>query len=156
MMEQIAKVVSYTPEGKLLVEVEIASACNHCASDKQCGTSAVAKAFPKKTQQLIIPTDNTDYLTGDMLKLGLSESIFLKATALIYLFPLVGLLLGALIGQMLQTQLLLAAGEWVNILFACLGAITSWFIGKQLVKKLEQQSTPIILKHLGRQLDASS
>ncbi len=150
MMEEIARVVDYQ-QGWVTVEVELKSACNHCASSENCGTSTIAKAFSVHTQRFSLPSDKP-CLSGDMLKIGLPESVIIKAAALVYLLPLIGLFLFAMVGQML------AAGLGFNtngfaMFFGAFGTLFAWFIGKHFATQLEADATPVIIAHLGQEID---
>ena len=80
MMEEIARVVDYQ-QGWVTVEVELKSACNHCASSENCGTSTIAKAFSVHTQRFSLPSERPCH-SGDLLKIGLPESVIIKAGCL--------------------------------------------------------------------------
>lgn len=147
MMEEVARVVACDNRGWLTVEVELKSSCKSCNSSESCGTSAVAQAFSAKTQQFSIQSERTCEV-GELLKLGLPESVLLKAAALVYLLPLLGLFLGALLGQFLAS-LLQVDLDFSAIGFAALGAIIAWLSGKRRAKQLEVDSQPVILAYLG-------
>ncbi|MCL1096671.1 SoxR reducing system RseC family protein [Shewanella gelidii] len=149
MMEEIARVVSYQ-DGWAQVEVEVKSACNHCNSQESCGTSAVAKAFSRKTQQFSLPCSEP-CSAGDLLRIGLPESVILKAAALIYLMPIIGFLLIGSIANMVLPVLGL-----VHELFVALLAVTSgylsWRYAKKRAAQLEKDATPIVIANLGREM----
>ncbi|WP_172589577.1 SoxR reducing system RseC family protein [Shewanella xiamenensis] len=147
MMEEVARVVACDNQGWLTVEVELKSTCKSCSSSESCGTSAVAQAFSAKTQQFSIQSDRPCEV-GELLKLGLPESVILKAAALVYLMPLLGLFLGAILGQFCA-GLFEINSDICAIVFASLGAIAAWLIGKRQAKQLEVHSQPVILAYLG-------
>ncbi|QYK08147.1 SoxR reducing system RseC family protein [Shewanella mangrovisoli] len=147
MMEEVARVVACDNQGWLTVEVELKSTCKSCSSSESCGTSAVAQAFSAKTQQFSIQSERTCEV-GELLKLGLPESVILKAAALVYLMPLLGLFAGAVFGQFFA-GLFEINSDLSAIAFAALGAIAAWFFGKHKAKQLEVDSQPVILAYLG-------
>ena len=151
MMEEIARVVSSDSQGWLTVEVELKSTCKSCSNSESCGTSAVAQAFSSKTQQFSIQSDRRCE-AGEFLKLGLPESVILKAAALIYLMPLFGLFVGAALGQFLG-QLLEFNPNLGAMGFAAVGALIAWSFGKQQAKRLEVDAQPVILAYLGRSIN---
>jgi sigma-E factor negative regulatory protein RseC len=155
LLEEIGRIVAYDTSGWVRVSVTLKSACNHCSNSDNCGTSAVAKAFSIKTQEFSLPT-NKRYPVGDLVKLGLPGSVILKAAALVYMLPLLGLFLGAVIGQMLTDfvfiQTLASDSDYLAILFGLVGAGLSWRIGKHFALKLESRAQPIIIAHLGREI----
>ncbi|BDA61569.1 MULTISPECIES: SoxR reducing system RseC family protein [Shewanella] len=147
MMEEVARVVACDNQGWLTVEVELKSTCKSCSSSESCGTSAVAQAFSAKTQQFSIQSERACEV-GELLKLGLPESVILKAAALVYLTPLFGLFAGGLLGQFFAS-LLVINSDLCAIGFAALGALAAWFFGKRKAKQLEVDSQPVILAYLG-------
>ncbi|QSX38038.1 SoxR reducing system RseC family protein [Shewanella sedimentimangrovi] len=147
MMEELARVVAIEPQGWVQLEVELKSACGHCSASDNCGTSAVAKAFAPKHQRFSIHTDVTCQ-AGDMVRLGLPESVLLKAAALVYLLPLAGLLTGAFVGNGLG-ELTSLGSDGAAIALGLLAGVGSWRLGKSLAKKLEAGSQPVILARLG-------
>ena len=150
LLEELAKVVDYQ-QGWVMVEVELKSACNHCANNDNCGTSAVAKAFSVKNQRFAIASEQA-YTKNDMLKLGLPESVIIQAAALVYLLPLFGLFLFAGIGHLLALGLELDT-NLSAMMFALLGAALSWRIGKYFAHKIEANAQPVIISNLGQQVD---
>ena len=151
MMEEVARVVASDNQGWLTVEVELKSTCKSCSSSESCGTSAIAQAFSSKTQQFSIQSERRCE-AGELLKLGLPESVILKAAALIYLMPLLGLFIGAALGQYLG-QLFEFNSNLGAMGFAVLGALLAWTLGKQQAKRLEEDAQPVILAYLGMSLN---
>lgn len=149
MMQEVAKVVSWR-SGWAVVEVEMKSACNHCATQESCGTSAVAKAFSAKKQTFSVPCEK-ECQPNDLLQLGLPESVILKAAALVYLLPLIGLFAGALLAQFL-TGLVDLESELFTIGLAVIGSVLAWWLAKRQAKHLEESSAPIVLRNLGQEL----
>ncbi|MGL4712649.1 MAG: SoxR reducing system RseC family protein [Shewanella sp.] len=150
MMEEIARVVACDSQGWLTVEVELKSTCKSCSNSESCGTSAVAQAFSSKTQQFSIQSERSCDV-GELLTLGLPQSVILKAAALIYLMPLLGLFIGAALGQLLG-QLLGVNPNLGAMGFAAVGALLAWTFAKQQAKRLEVDAQPVILAYLGRSI----
>ncbi|GIU41986.1 sigma E factor positive regulatory protein RseC [Shewanella sairae] len=153
MMEEVARVVANGNSGWIVVEVELKSACNHCDSGDSCGTSAVSKAFSPKVQRFSIQTEQA-FVKGERLKLGLPESVILKAAALVYMLPLIGLFIGAFIGNQLAV-LTASHPDSFSIISALLGGLGFWALGKKTAKKLEEQAQPVIIKSLGKPIEVS-
>lgn len=155
LLEEVGRIVAYDTPGWVRVEVELKSACNHCSNSDNCGTSTIAKAFSVKTQQFSLPTDK-HYPVGDLVKLGLPSSVILQAAALVYLLPLVGLFIGAPLGQMLSDLLLVTDpnthSDYFAIVFGLSGGALSWRIAKYYALRLERRAQPIILAHLGQNI----
>ncbi|MCL1050232.1 SoxR reducing system RseC family protein [Shewanella abyssi] len=151
MMEEVAKVVANSNSGWVVVEVEMKSACNHCESSDSCGTSAVAKAFSAKVQRFSIQTEGV-FAQGERLKLGLPESVILKAALLVYILPLLGFFIGAYSGNLFAIGLEVNQ-DLLSIAGALIGGVSAWAIGKKWAIALEEKALPIIIKSLGRPID---
>ncbi|MFT5234798.1 MAG: sigma-E factor negative regulatory protein RseC [Shewanella sp.] len=151
MMEEMAKVLTCDGSGWVTVEVQVKNACGHCDNNESCGTSAVSKAFSPKVQQFSVPS-NDQYAPGDLLKLGLPESVILKAAALVYLLPLMGLFVGVVLASVVTSQLNLASSDLVVIPFALAGALLFWFIARRAARRMESDSQPVIISHLGQSI----
>ncbi len=149
MMQEVAKVISWR-SGWAVVEVEMKSACNHCSSSDSCGTSSVAKAFSPKKQVFSVPCEQACE-AGELLQLGLPESVILKAAALVYIAPLMGLFIGAILGGFLA-GLAGLDNELIVIVLAILGGVAAWYLAKLQAKKMEESAAPVVLKRLGKSL----
>lgn len=148
MLEEVATVTAYNPDGWVTVEIELKSACNHCSSSENCGTSTVAKAFSVKRQRFSLMSEKPCEV-GDLLKLALPESVIIKAALLVYIVPLMGLFIGAAVGIWLG-DLLNVNSDYSSMIFAAIGGLSAWFAGKQQATKLEKSSTPVITAYLGQ------
>ncbi len=148
ILEEVATVTAYDPDGWVTVEIELKSACNHCSSSENCGTSTVAKAFSIKRQRFSLKSDKPCE-KGDLLKLALPESVIVKAAMLVYIVPLVGLFIGAGVGLWLG-DLLGVNSDYSSIIFAALGGVGAWLAGKHQASELEKSSTPVITAYLGQ------
>lgn len=151
MMEEMAKVIKCDNQGWVTVEVQVKNACNHCDNSESCGTSAVSKAFSPKVQEFSISSD-TYYEPGELLRLGLPESVILKAAALVYLMPLLGLFIGAMLASLISHQIGLISSDLFVIPFALVGAFLFWRLAKSKARQMEFSSQPIILSHLGHSI----
>ncbi|SQH75594.1 Sigma-E factor regulatory protein RseC [Shewanella benthica] len=151
MMEEMAKVIKCDDKGWVTVEVQVKNACSHCDNSESCGTSAVASAFSPKVQVFSIPSDN-QYEPGQLLRLGLPESVILKAAVLIYLLPLLGLFVGAGLATLVLSQFQVEVSDLQVIPAALTGAFLAWLYARRAAKKMEHTSQPVILAHLGHTL----
>ncbi|WP_299492279.1 SoxR reducing system RseC family protein [uncultured Shewanella sp.] len=149
MMEEMAKVVACDESGWIKVEVKIKSACDHCDNHDSCGTSAVSKAFSLKSQQFSIMSDKT-YPIGEWLKIGLPESVVLKAAALVYLLPLVGFFMGAF-----AANTLLASSDLFTFGAGLVGASLAWRFARTKAANMENSAQPVILAYIGQRINQS-
>ncbi|MCP4670922.1 MAG: SoxR reducing system RseC family protein [Desulfobacula sp.] len=68
-------------------------ACEHCASKDSCGSSG-------SFEEMIITVKNTiNVKTGDHVIVGLETSPMLLLTFFVYVFPIISLTIGAIIGN---------------------------------------------------------
>ncbi|NLS12845.1 transcriptional regulator [Vibrio sp. SM6] len=104
MMTALATVTLVRPshDGQLGFDVEVScqqqTSCQSCASNHSCGTGIVTKAIGNKTHQWRLHTKNP-LKVGQIVEIGLPEGPLLQSALLVYLLPLLGLLIGALLGQ---------------------------------------------------------
>ena len=93
MLEAEAVVVAVRP-GMAEVEVADGEGCGHCHTEGGCGGGSFLGLGPPKRGRLEIPTD-LELAPGDRVVLGLPESGYLRASAAIYLAPLLTMFAGA-------------------------------------------------------------
>jgi sigma-E factor negative regulatory protein RseC len=95
---------------KAWVKTSRTSACKACASRKSCHLS-------EDGQDMEVEVFNDmGAKVGDRILLGVASSALLKISFLLYIFPILLLLLGAVIGQELATTLALE-GSGLSALF---------------------------------------
>lgn len=138
MMEQTGEVVRI--EGDLaVVQVIPQSACGTCSASKGCGTSAVAKLFPRRLPQVAV-TNTLAAEPGDRVVIGLGDADVQAASLYLYGVPLAGLLAGAIVGQQWG-----GAEPW-----AILGGLSGMLSGLVLARQLgrSRQSRPALLRRL--------
>lgn len=115
MIEELATVIK-TEGDVMAVEIQRQSTCGSCSVKSGCGTSLVASLFGKRRALLSLP--NTIHARpGDRVVLGISEKDLVTGSIRLYLYPLAGLLLGAMAGH------LLAGSELFTILSGLTGMI---------------------------------
>ncbi|MFG1489170.1 SoxR reducing system RseC family protein [Oceanospirillum sp. HFRX-1_2] len=102
MLEEQAIVVEVS-SNEVWVETCRQTACQSCSAKSSCGHSLLSKISSGKTQRLQVNTDK-ELQVGDQVVLGLGEGAFLRGSALVYLFPLLALIVGALAGESLFGQ----------------------------------------------------
>ena len=143
MIEEIGTVTA-VEDGRIWVETEIKSTCGACAANEHCGTGVVAKAFAPKKELLVLPCDKSASV-GQKVKLGIPENHLLSASAIVYLFPLIVLLISALLGQWLFPLLSMTSELWI-VGFSGLSTFFcfSW-VKRQLAGEYTQRFQPRLL-----------
>lgn len=115
MIEELATVIK-TEGDVMAVEIQRQSTCGSCSVKSGCGTNLVASLFGKRRALLSLP--NTIHARpGDRVVLGISEKDLVTGSIRLYLYPLAGLLFGAIAGH------LLAGSELFTILSGLTGMI---------------------------------
>ena len=105
MIEQIATVVA-VHDGDAEVVTTRQTACNSCSAKRGCGTSLLSTWFPQRQLRFRL-RNPIGAAPGDTVVVGLDESTMQVASMSLYGLPVVGLLLGAVVGEILAPKLLL-------------------------------------------------
>jgi sigma-E factor negative regulatory protein RseC len=123
MIETPATVVELGP-GVAWVETVRQSACGHCASAGNCGTSVLAKLFGSSRSRLKID-DAQGLRVGERVLIGIPDGILVRASLVAYLLPLVVLIAAAGVATRL------GAGEGAVALIGVAGlGIGLWLSGR--------------------------
>ena len=118
MIEQRARVIRSVDEGLVQVQTEAQTGCHTCGAKSGCGSSLIAQMFPARFNQLLkLPAGHLvrPPRPGDHVVIGIDETYLQKISLLLYAVPLVGLLAGAIAGQVI------AGTELLSILGGLLG-----------------------------------
>jgi sigma-E factor negative regulatory protein RseC len=95
MLTEQAQVIAVEKDG-VRVETVRNSACSGCRSKSGCGQKLLAELGQGQRFQIV--SSNPFQLSlqpGDTVELGVDEGSFLQASAMMYLLPLMGLIMGA-------------------------------------------------------------
>ncbi len=94
MIENLTIVVER--QGK---QVRLAAAsltgCARCDAGEGCGGGVFGKLIRRRLQGLMLDDQGLNLQVGQHVVLGIEPGVFVKATALIYLLPLIGLITAA-------------------------------------------------------------
>ena len=124
--QEIAVVTGLSPDGRAIVKVRRAEACQACSAKSAC------MALGGKTQDVVLVVDNTVGASpGDSVVLALSEANFIKASAVLYLVPALGLIGGAMAGSSFYGELGLKSDP-----AAIIGSVVGLGLGLLLTKIL--------------------
>jgi sigma-E factor negative regulatory protein RseC len=84
-----------------IAEVEIIrrSTCGACSARSGCGVSLLDRVLGRRPQRLLL-VDKLKVSPGDEVIVGIPEGALLKAAVVAYMIPLLGLLVGAIIGDL--------------------------------------------------------
>ncbi|BES72486.1 alginate biosynthesis regulator MucC [Marinobacter nanhaiticus D15-8W] len=107
MIEESGTVVALEGD-EVWVQTIRQSSCGSCSARKGCGQGALASITDGRANQVRV-RNTCGAGVGDHVVLGIEESQLLRASLLVYALPLLGLLVGALVGAGLWPGLDLAA-----------------------------------------------
>jgi len=99
MIEENAVVIS-SEAGIVEVEIRRRSSCNACSARTGCGVSLLDRVLGRRPQRLVA-ANKLGVSEGDEVVVGMPEGALLKAAVAAYLVPLLGLLGGAIAGDLM-------------------------------------------------------
>lgn len=111
------------------VQILRQTACQSCEARKGCGQSTLAKMSGGKASQVLV-NNALNLNVGDEVLLGISESAMVRASLMVYMFPLLAMIVFAV----LATQLFPA-----NQLFISLGGLLGLAAGFGFVRFYSNQ-----------------
>lgn len=147
MLESQARIVKIE-QGATYVEAEAGGNCGSGECNTSgCSTAVLTRIFSQQPKALQV-NNPIGAQVGEQVMLGLEEGAFLKSALLAYLFPLLMLVLGAVLG------LWLAGPVASRDLYAALGGLSGLIISGLGIKWLLpvlfdlQRTQPVILRRL--------
>lgn len=99
MIEAFATVINQT-NGIAKVEYTRSSACGHCEHQSGCSI----KSEGESKQQIIEIPCNLNLTIGQQVRIGIPETNLVRGAFLAYMIPLIGVLIGAVIGSLLDSE----------------------------------------------------
>lgn len=89
-------VVIRTEDGRAWVKTQKSSACEGCRSKDSCGNPGGGKEMEVET------VNSAGARTGDLVLISFDTAPLIRVFSLVYLFPVLALLAGAIVGQRLS------------------------------------------------------
>ncbi|MBI1195254.1 MAG: hypothetical protein GC138_05365 [Gammaproteobacteria bacterium] len=109
-------------DGYAWVEVERQTACGSCSANKSCGSGILSKVF--STRPLRLKLENRlSVSVGDQVLVAIEDGLLIRSSMIVYAVPLAFMIIGAMIGESLQTSLSTADGEGFSILGGIAGLV---------------------------------
>lgn len=99
MIEESAVVIE-ADGGAILIEVLPQSACGSCNAKSACGTSLLSSLFKRRATRMHVD-NSVNARAGDHVVVGIDESEMVSGSVRLYLWPLLGLIGGAIAAQTL-------------------------------------------------------
>lgn len=123
MIEQVGRVVA-REGGYAWVESERQTACGSCSA-KGCGTGALSSVFGKRSLRLKASNPHQEPV-GSRVVVGIDEASFLRGSLSVYLVPLLLMIVGGGLGEVMAPQLGLASTEGLSLLFGLIGLVSGF------------------------------
>ncbi|WP_160153220.1 SoxR reducing system RseC family protein [Microbulbifer sp. ALW1] len=111
MIEERGRIVALEGEA-IWVETVQRSGCNGCAAKSGCGTGLLGDFWAKASQVRVdvTPESLKSLALHDTVVIGIAENTLATTALVVYLLPLITLVIGALGGQWLGSELWAIAG----------------------------------------------
>jgi sigma-E factor negative regulatory protein RseC len=145
MAQEKGLVTGISEDGWAQVETDRNDACSNCSS---CRVS-----FGCNSEMTINAINRAGAGVGDLVSIDLSSGKIIKSAAILYLIPVVGLILGAFLGDELSTRLSMSKTGAVALL-SIAGFIMGYIITTIISKWMSARRTlsPIITRIIRRGL----
>ena len=126
MIEEEAIVIKASKENVTL-EVVRSKPCGLCGQVRGCGNSIWGKIFSHRTGY-IETRNHLNAKLGDVVILGIDETLMLKSSLMLYGVPLMLMFLGMVMANTFAKE--------TTELYALLGAVIGLFLGVVLIKRI--------------------
>ena len=137
MLEETGTVVAV--EGRyVVIETQRRSACGHCSSGDNCGTSVLSSLFSKRRSRVHL-LNHLGLAVGDKAVVGINESVLLYAAALAYMLPLLLMIAAAAAVDMA------GFGNDVSFVLSMAGLFIGMFISNRIMRGGDYQKREIVL-----------
>lgn len=124
-MEELARVVA-VDKGVAWVEKERQSQCGGCRLRHGCGSAVLGKILGVRRNRIRVISSSAVQV-GDKVAIHLDPAALLKVSFYLYMVPLFGVFLGAMIGKFAFAPIV--STEGITILFAMLGLMAAaWWL----------------------------
>jgi sigma-E factor negative regulatory protein RseC len=145
MIEEKAIVVAVEGDSVLL-QTQRRSACQSCSVKQGCGTSVLAKVVGQRSAQILV-SNTLDANIGDELIIGIDDNALVKGSLLVYALPLILLLVGALLGELLAHYYVLNA-ELMSIVLGAAGFVLAMVLIRYSLSntRLQREMQPHMLR----------
>ena len=142
MLTEKATVIE-VKDNTLWLQTQVKTTCGSCQHKDSCGTSAVAKAFSPKPNVIGVPFDSSKFgevVAGDRALIGVQEGFIVRSAMYVYLLPIVGFLLLALLAESLISAGIVSlsgnGAEAFRAFFAFAGGFMGYGFARRLVAKM--------------------
>ncbi len=104
------------------VEALRRTACGSCTASKGCGTGIVARFFTGRKMRIRVDNEIAA-VVGDRVLVAIADEVLVRGSLMAYMFPLLSLFAGALLGDILQPLFADPEGEGLVIFLGFTGLL---------------------------------
>lgn len=134
MIEERAEVTAVNPPYAMVV-TQRRSSCSGC-STQGCGTGALSQVFAARSQEMRV-LNPIDARAGEQVVLGLEEGALLRGSLAVYIVPLLTMLAGGVLGEVLAPSLALEqASEYLSLPAALAGLAAGFLWVRRFGKRM--------------------
>ncbi|MCK7582922.1 MAG: SoxR reducing system RseC family protein [Chromatiales bacterium] len=144
MIEERGRIIALIGD-QARITAERRSACGQCSVNNACGTSLLERFFGRRPVELLA-RNPIGAQVGEEVIVGLSEQGLLRTAAAAYLAPILGLIIGAAVGDQIGGN----SPEVASVLGALGGlALAFWWLrGYSVTLSQRPERQPVILRRL--------
>ena len=144
MIEERGRIIALIGD-QARITAERRSACGQCSVNNACGTSLLERFFGRRPVELLAHNP-IGAQVGEEVIVGLSEQGLLRTAAAAYLAPILGLIVGAAVGDQIGGH----SPEVASVLGALGGlALAFWWLrGYSVTLSQRPERQPVILRRL--------
>lgn len=148
MIEETATIIR-VEDDVVWVETRRKSTCGSCAARSGCGISVLDRLFASQRPCLRVLA-GPGYQPGEEVVIGIREQALVRGSLAVYTVPLLGLMLGALVGTLAAGQGLTASAELSSILLGVAGFIAGlWWVRRFTGRiRSDKRYQPVVLHRI--------
>jgi len=129
------------------------SACGSCGSQSECGTSVIDRLMGARGTEIRVRRDMSDAVAiGDDVEIGIADDAVLKASAIGYGLPLLGLVVGSVVGSGLD----ISGSDTYSMLGGFAGLFGGWICARLVGHSAMSSSEPRLVSVVSRELKATN
>jgi sigma-E factor negative regulatory protein RseC len=152
MIEEQAQVIEVKGD-QLVLQAQTQSACGSCSAKNGCGTSLLSKVIGRKFTRFQVD-NNVNAMVGDTVVVGIPEEALLKGSLAMYILPIIGMLVFALLSDVILSDDILTISAQSRDLMIAVSAIIGLVLGSFMSKWYFQRKSstqffsPVILRKI--------
>jgi len=147
MIEETGQIVSCDGD-YAWVETERKSACSSCSANKGCGTGVLSKVYANRFSR-VKALNQINAAPGETVVLGLEEDALVRGSLAVYGLPLLGLILMAMLGDVLAKEMAVQQPDGLVAIFGIVGLFLGFYLVRLFSRKIshDDRYQPIVLRY---------